>query len=674
VILAPGYLIARARGAVTTVALIAALAALAIFDVAALVGGTTIVWATWAATCLTVPMIPHAWLIFPDIAAAALAAWTVRWIAFPQPASHWRWAARAMSLSVLPWMHVKFAVLLVGLTLGLLWRLGPQRRIWPWIVVPVVLSSLAYSAFFYVVYGTFDPRAPWGGASNPTITVANVPRGVLGLLFDQKFGLLVHAPIYAVAAAGAVMLARRSTSNLQLAGFPVGILIAIAAAYTASCAQLYIWWGGESAPARLLVPIVPLVAPFIAACLGSQSVGIRSTVGLSLAVSLLISATSVTQLDRRLLFSDAHGVSQLVQLVQGPVPLISALPTFTEPDWPAPLSKLLPWLGAALASLGVAFFVGARRRATPFASAVAQGAAFLLTAGVLVGPFSRVARAEAVTRSRLALLDAFDPGSRAALNYAQLRRIAPAAWLRYAVIAFRRDVTPSIDHGGFIGAPMPLPPGWYKLTVWLEGSRPADGQLQMTLGHEQVVASTNGTLANPASLAFELPIQTPAIWIRLTDQTTARHVLRAEVEPLAVVSVAERPRVAVRSLESIPGHVGSFVVYVDGHTFPEHGGNFWTHGLERGRVMVKPSIGAHQLVLTLRTGPAGQTVHVTSGSEKRVVTLRPEQQESVTFDLPPGVTWFPIDVQASTAFRPVDVDPRSFDNRELGCLVRVELR
>jgi hypothetical protein len=32
--------------------------------------------------------------------------------------------------------------------------------------------------------------------------IENIPRSLLGLAFDQKFGLLVYAPIYAVVAWG----------------------------------------------------------------------------------------------------------------------------------------------------------------------------------------------------------------------------------------------------------------------------------------------------------------------------------------------------------------------------------------------------------------------------------------------------------------------------------------
>ena len=43
---------------------------------------------------------------------------------------------------------------------------------------------------------------------------ANIPRGVLGLLFDQKFGLLMYAPVYLLAPLGCWMMFRQPERRL----------------------------------------------------------------------------------------------------------------------------------------------------------------------------------------------------------------------------------------------------------------------------------------------------------------------------------------------------------------------------------------------------------------------------------------------------------------------------
>ena len=81
----PGYAIAGARGAVVTMCLLGALAALAIYDVAFLLGGSAIALLTWLSVCLTVPFVPHSWMLYPEMAGAAIVAWAVRWLLEEDP-------------------------------------------------------------------------------------------------------------------------------------------------------------------------------------------------------------------------------------------------------------------------------------------------------------------------------------------------------------------------------------------------------------------------------------------------------------------------------------------------------------------------------------------------------------------------------------------------------------
>jgi hypothetical protein len=64
VLVIPAYVLGGRIGVVVFIALLAALAALAIFDLCEAIAGRWAAVATWAASCLTVPFIPQAWLIF----------------------------------------------------------------------------------------------------------------------------------------------------------------------------------------------------------------------------------------------------------------------------------------------------------------------------------------------------------------------------------------------------------------------------------------------------------------------------------------------------------------------------------------------------------------------------------------------------------------------------------
>ena len=61
------------------------------------------------------------------------------------------------------------------------------------IAIPLV-SAAAWLLLFNQIYGTFDPRAPYGGS--PEMRLARIPIGLTGLFIDQQFGLLPNAPVY----------------------------------------------------------------------------------------------------------------------------------------------------------------------------------------------------------------------------------------------------------------------------------------------------------------------------------------------------------------------------------------------------------------------------------------------------------------------------------------------
>src|SRR5262249_34565994 len=71
----PAYAVAGRYGVVALMALIAALTALAIFDLAGAIAGRTAAALTWLASGFTLPFIPHAWMIFPELPGALLVAW-----------------------------------------------------------------------------------------------------------------------------------------------------------------------------------------------------------------------------------------------------------------------------------------------------------------------------------------------------------------------------------------------------------------------------------------------------------------------------------------------------------------------------------------------------------------------------------------------------------------------
>jgi hypothetical protein len=391
-LLVPAYAIGGAKGAVMAMALLAACAVAAVFQVGREIGGTRAAVWTAAVIGLTVPFVPYAWSIFPEIAAAAMVAWATHWVLTDRVVRPLRWALRGVCLAWLPWFHTKFVILAAGFIVLLLIRLRHQLKAAVAVVAPVVLSCVAWLAFFYVIYGSPNPEAPYGTQARDWVKLQFVPRGVLGLLVDQKFGVLTYAPIYFLVPAG-IWLALRDRRWRS----PVAALAGLAAVYVISTTRFYMWWGGWSAPARFLVPVTPLFAPPIAVALPRLwRTRWQLAIVALLVVSGAVAALGAVRPADLWLFSDAHAVSRLADSVQGSAPLTATLPTFTEAQWAA--RDLLP-------------------RAYP----------------------DEVRRASLIL-GRTALLAAFDPMHRHAYDYTAGRTLLADEWVHAGTIT--ADVAP----------------------------------------------------------------------------------------------------------------------------------------------------------------------------------------------------------------------------------------
>lgn len=661
-LLLPGYAVAGAKGAVMTAALIAALAATAVFGLGVQLAGMGGGWIIWAFVCLTVPFVPHAWALYPEIAGAAIVAWSLLWWAANDgDEGRVRWFWRGLGLSVLPWLHTKFSVLLAGFVVMFVWKLRARWRSALAMLTPVAIVGVTWLGFFYLVYGSLDPQAPYGGYTAQFIRFSNMPRSVLGMLFDQKFGLLVYAPIYAFIAVG-LWIGRRQPA-LVVPG-------ALAVVYALSSARLYMWWGGASAPARFLVPVLPLLVPALA-----QAV-VRArrtwwTAGLAVCALLSLAIATVGVLDARelLLFSSPHGFARMVQLVQGSAPLMSALPTFTEENWLVPLSSLLPWCVAAGVAVAVA------RLCARFGSDrvwVAPGGvtAFLIGGALFASSFSPDVRAESSRRGTQALLQAFDPIRARAFDYAQLTRLTPAAWLSRATLTVDHRPGDAVDRQGRVTDALALPAGRYVARVWFDGGRPRAGAIEAIAPGGSALTRIDGPLPNPSELDLDLPVAAPTLWVRATDPESARGVRRVELSPREVFA-HDRQAAIARVVEPLAARLGAYVAYVDHNTFPE-GGVFWTRGTERGAIVVVPA-GSPALELTLHVGPTATGVSLWIGDQRQELTLQAEETRTVRVPLQAGRRILPIAVQAHRSFVPAQVDTRSTDMRQLGCQVRIGL-
>ncbi|MCU1385691.1 MAG: hypothetical protein JWL71_4388, partial [Acidobacteria bacterium] len=664
-LLVPAYAAAGYRGAVVMLAIAGAVAALAVFDLAALLAGPGAALATWAAVCLTVPFVPHAWLIFPEMPGALLTAWAALWLYAPLPGRTRTWIWRGVALAILPWLHTKFIILLAAAVGALALRLWRTPKAAAALAAPAAISVALWLLLFLRLYGSLDPQVPYGDFAKLYVVAANIPRGILGLLFDQKFGLLMYAPVYLAAIAGGWMMLRRA--ELRLFGLA---LIATVAAFAASTTRMYMWWGGSSAPARFLVPIVPLLAPLIAVAFGSARAAVRAAFVLMLCASLAIAAVGVASPQRSLLFSAPHGVANMAEAVQGSAPLSFLLPTFTEEEMRRPFVLLAPWVIAAL--LAAAVVVLTSRVAWPEGAGAASGlVVFALAGSLLAGsPQPASERTKTTLRGRLALMRGFDGRSLRVVDYGRRARLDEGQMLRRSALSVSRAEGGLGDDPRHLAGPFLLPPGRYVARIVSAGGSAVGGTGTVMLGeHLEIGRGPVGPGAPP--LTFDVPIET-AVSIGVSGAALARSVTQVSLAADTIVPRSARPDVDVHAIEPIEGRPGAFIVYADEDTYRE-GGDYWTRGTSAGRIFVAPG-GASTVMLTLHVGPTGGTIRVSVDGRDQTVTLAGNDTTQIDVPLTPGARLIPVVIQSAGEFRPSDHEPGSTDHRWLGCQVRVRLR
>jgi hypothetical protein len=218
----------------------------------------------WLAVAFSPPLLLYAPLFYPEVAGALCAAalahvlvetWARRGMAWPAA------LAAGAALAALPWLHLRYvpiaAVCAAGLALAW-WRAGRDARLGVLLWGVPAAAGLALLALDWRLFGGLPAVDEYG-----TVGLAQALSGAPGLLLDRQFGLLPYGPLYVLALAGAALLPR------VVGRAPAALVLLPAAAYAAFIACFSYWYGAFSPPARMLVPVVPLLAAPLAAGLAA---------------------------------------------------------------------------------------------------------------------------------------------------------------------------------------------------------------------------------------------------------------------------------------------------------------------------------------------------------------------------------------------------------------------
>ncbi len=174
------------------------------------------------------------------------------------------WAVTGAAIGLLWLVHVRNAGLVFALTVLSVLAI---RRTRAWrdlggFVLGLGVLAAVRTLVTWHFWGTLltTPHGRTGDWQGIVPALRDVGVRLGGLLFDQEYGLLIYAPIYALALAGFVGLDGVLVRRIL---FVVGSYLALV---LCPITNVHGWTGGWSPPARMLMPIVPLLAiPLIAA-------------------------------------------------------------------------------------------------------------------------------------------------------------------------------------------------------------------------------------------------------------------------------------------------------------------------------------------------------------------------------------------------------------------------
>jgi len=351
VLVAPAFAVWGVTGATATLVIVmAAGAALLWLAVWHLLRDAAAAWAGWASLVAAAPFALHAGAVYPDgpaAAAVAAALWLVALLRRGGSVPLWALAAGSTGLAALPWLHARLAwpAGVFGLAIVVaIWRGQPER--WTrtaWFLMVPVISLAGWVAAAQVMFGTWNPSAailqrtapgPW----------SDMARGLLGLIADQEYGLLPAAPVTAIAIAALPRFLRASPG--------VGAATALAVAGVLAMSSLWMWWGGDSAPARFLVVTLPALALWTAHAWSSVGTGGRRVMALGLALSAALTVLYAAIDGGARAFSFADGQTSVFAALSHSVDVGLALPALFRPGetLATSLQLALVWLAAGAAA------------------------------------------------------------------------------------------------------------------------------------------------------------------------------------------------------------------------------------------------------------------------------------------------------------------------------------
>ncbi|HZR44850.1 MAG TPA: hypothetical protein VFB12_32355 [Ktedonobacteraceae bacterium] len=168
----------------------------------------------------------------------------------------------AIFLGLLPWIHIRFALLEIALFFALLYKIYQKNgwsnfRYYIFYLIPSVLLFLAFELFNYKVWGTLNPAANQAGMVNQPFT-RKPTTGLLWLFLDQEYGVFFNFPLFFFLLVGILLALKRKFAAYHL------LVLVTTIPYLIVIASLVGWQGGYTPPTRFILVLLPIWSFYVA--------------------------------------------------------------------------------------------------------------------------------------------------------------------------------------------------------------------------------------------------------------------------------------------------------------------------------------------------------------------------------------------------------------------------
>jgi len=248
-------------------------------------------------------------------------------------------AAAAALACALPFLHPRMALASIAIAFAAFaWR---DRVSLPAFATVTAIGFAAYAGFWMSIFGVPTALGVYGGV--PEDAAFNPAQALMGLLFDRAYGLLPYAPAFL-----ALFLMKAPSGRVlgETGRDRVEIVMALAILLPALLWRM--WWGGQSPPARLIAPMTPFLALWVARRFETAALpGARRAVVIAMAWSWGVFLFAALQPGRLLFINKRVRPTRLWDALWPGGPIDRMLPDLARPeasDWPIAAA----WMAALL--------------------------------------------------------------------------------------------------------------------------------------------------------------------------------------------------------------------------------------------------------------------------------------------------------------------------------------